>query len=160
MIKPTQVVELHHTDLPPSINGLYYPAQGRLVLSSEGRKFKQQVVKNLGGLNRVAAMSLQLDPHAHYELHIWFLFQKGRLYNKNFGLHKSTKYRFTKVDTSNLVKVTEDVISELLGVDDRSNWTVVAHKRETTGRERLAARLIVLDLENDPYPAPPDPQGA
>lgn len=138
--------------LPKSVNNLYFTQRGRRVLSTEGRKFKQAFVTQRGGLTATELMKFRpLNDHA-YALELWFFIPRGSLYNASWGQSRATKSPFRDIDTSNLVKLAEDAISELLGIRDRNNFSVLAHKREATdGFSGLVARISPLDLENDPY---------
>ena len=53
-----------------------------------------------------------------------------------------------KVDVSNLVKLIEDCVSELTGIDDRNNWVVICQKVEDEN-EGLDALLEILDKDHE-----------
>jgi hypothetical protein len=139
-------------ELPPSVNNLYFSRGGRRILGGPGRKFKQAFVTQRGGLTARELMAFRPDNEQPYALEMHFYLRPEQLYNKGYGKSKATKSPFKKLDTSNLVKLLEDSIAELLGLRDRNNFTVIAHKRE--GFDDFygcIARLTPLDLENDPY---------
>ncbi len=145
-------VWFQHDTLPESVNKLYFNKGGRRVLSSAGRKFKQAFVAARGGSGDLEFMNLEVEPNAAYELHLWFYVSYERLYNVTFGSDGRVKSPYSDMDTSNMVKLIEDAIAELVGIRDRNNFTVMAHKREAfDGPERVVAFLRPLDLENDPY---------
>lgn len=140
--------------LPKSVNNLYFTRGGRRVLSAEGRKFKQAFVTQRGGLAASELMAFQPLNAQEYVLELWFFFPREELYNASWGKSRATKSPFRDLDTSNLVKLAEDAIAELLGLRDRNNFSVLAHKRVAHpdfGFTGFVARLSPLDLENDPY---------
>ena len=138
--------------LPPSVNNLYFSRGGRRILGTPGKRFKNQFVSQRGGLTARELMQFEPDNEQPYALELWFFIPRDELYNKGWGKSKATKSPFKQIDTSNLVKLFEDAIAELLSLRDRNNFTVVAHKREACDDfVGVVARLAPLDLENDPY---------
>ena len=139
--------------IPESVNKLYFSRGGRRVLSSAGRKFKQGFIASRGGADPLELMQFETSPGTAYELHLWFYLRPERLYNYTYGTDKRVKSPFKDVDVSNLVKLAEDSIAELMGIRDRNNWTVCAHKRvnqrSDTDKEHMVAYLKPLDLEED-----------
>lgn len=139
-------------EIPKSVNNLYFSRGGRRILGSAGRKFKQAFVTQRGGLTARELMNFRPNNEQPYVLELHFYLRREQLYNKGYGTNKSVKSPFKRLDTSNLVKLIEDSISELLGLRDRNNFTVIAHKRESLdGFCGVVARLSPLDLESDPY---------
>ena len=144
-------IKFEFPELPISVNALYFHKGGRRILSSAGRRFKNKFVAERGGASEWALMSFKANPEDAYELHIWFYLQDKNLYNLTYGQDKRVKSPFKDVDTSNMIKLLEDCISQLVGIRDRNNFTVIAHKRTATDSERLVAVLRPLDLKEDPY---------
>jgi Holliday junction resolvase RusA-like endonuclease len=139
-------------ELPVSVNALYFSRGGRKILTSEGRRFKNKFISEKGGARDVELMSFQADPEAPYELHLWFYMLPEKLYSQTYGKDKRVKSPFRDVDTSNMIKLVEDCISGLVGIRDRNNFSVCAHKR-SADKERIIAILRPIDLESDPYEA-------
>ena len=144
-------VRFEYAKLPESVNKLYIVRAGRKILSSEGRRYKNDFKLTMGGADRETFMEFEPVPDAPYILRLWFYLDFNRLYNVTYGSDKRVKSPFADIDTSNMIKLIEDCISELTGIRDRNNFSVLAHKRETQGTERVVAILEPLDLENDPY---------
>jgi hypothetical protein len=141
--------------LPVSVNKLFAVSRGRKILTSAGRDYKTAFVASRGGVDPIEFMQFEADPEGYYDLHIWCFLPYGDIYNAGFGKSKNTKYPFKKLDVSNYIKLAEDCIAGLAGVDDRNNWSVHAHKREAhDGHHRLVAILQPLDIEEDPYGLP------
>ena len=146
---------LRYPTIPQSVNSIYFTRGRKRILSSEGRKFKNGFIVSRGGLPASTLMKFEADPNAAYVLEMWFFLPQEKLYNKTFGQRDGVA-RFKKMDVSNLIKLAEDAISELLGIPDQNNFTVIAHKRVADEGERtaLVARVSTLNLEEDPYVKP------
>ena len=135
-------------ELPVSVNKLYFFSGGRRRLSAEGRKYKTKFVTTRGGCTVQNLMSFDVDADAKYVLRLWFRMAPTRLYNRSYGTDKRVKSPFRDVDASNLVKLVEDSISELIGVRDRNNWIVLCQKVESE-EEGVDALLYKLDFDKE-----------
>ena len=103
------MIELRLDKLPPSSNQLYRSFHGGLILSSSGKKYRAQV--------HVELLAKLLPEHSMnrnrwHSLEFVFLFPA--IYTKTAG----AKSRFIRVDTSNRIKLLEDVLCEIFGTDD------------------------------------------
>lgn len=116
--------------LPVSVNKLYFFRGGRRRLSAEGRKFKVSFVTTRGGCTLANLLAFTGTPEDKYCLRLWFRMSPERLYNSRYGKDKRIKSPFKDIDASNMVKLIEDSISELIGIRDRNNWIVVCQKVE------------------------------
>ena len=137
--------------IPPSVNKIYFTRGRMRGLTKAGRGFKNSWVSNHGGADIVEFMAFEPDINTAYGLTMVFYLDRSRMFNKSFGTRKGTK-KFKKMDVSNLIKLTEDAIAELLGIPDQNNLSVAAHKRVADGAERVIATLTPLDLENESFP--------
>ena len=135
-------------ELPVSVNKLYFFSGGRRRLSSEGRKYKTSFITTRGGCTVQNLMSFKTDDHAKYSLRLWFRMSKSRLYNERYGKDKRIKSPFKDIDVSNMVKLVEDCISELIGVRDRNNWIVICQKVESED-EGVSALLYEAQYERE-----------
>ena len=137
--------------LPPSVNSMYRVCRGKVILSRGARDWKERFLFMKGGadLRKLKAFKETADPNRPWQLHIWFLLPRGRLFTKT----KRAKSKFKNVDTSNMVKIAEDGIEEIVEIIDKANFSVLLHKRPSD-MEGLVAILKPLDLEEDPYPIP------
>ena len=140
--------------IPSSVNNLYFNRGGRRVMSDAGKKFKNAFVSQGGGISPTKLMQFTVDNDAAHELHLWFFLSAERMFNLTYGKDKRVKSPFNDLDTSNLVKLAEDSIAKLLGLRDRNNWTVCAHKRVTEKEEYMVALVKPLNTWEDPYPCP------
>jgi hypothetical protein len=141
-------------EVPSSVNNLYFTRGKRRIPSAAAKKFKNSFVALGGGVSPAQLMKFSPDHEAAYELHLWFFLSEERIFNIRYGQDKRTKSPFNDLDTSNLIKLAEDSIAKLLGLRDRNNWTVCAHKRVAPGDEYMVALLRPLNIHEDPYPCP------
>lgn len=151
-------VRLWFSELPPSLNKLYYYRSGRRVLTKTGRTFKNSMLASRGGLTAAEAMKIKMDPHGTYAAHFWFYLPRGRVISERYGQDGRVKHPFQRIDTTNLVKLAEDVTATLLGVDDRCNWSVLLHKRIADANHPPGVIVLIeeMDLsEDDDYEPPP-----
>lgn len=137
--------------LPVSVNNLYFTRGRMRTLTTAARGYKREFVAKRGGLPAHELMQFEIDTDGAYVLEMWFYLPPEMLYNKSFGKRKGTP-RYKKLDVSNFIKLLEDAISELLGLEDRNNLSVLAHKRESlSGFSGVVAKIGPLNLEEDPY---------
>lgn len=133
-------------ELPVSINKLYYSRGGRRMMTARGQRFKTQFVASRGGCSVENLMKFGGTTKDKYCLRLWFRMPHKSLHaNTN---DKRVKYCFKKVDVSNLVKLIEDCVSELTGIDDRNNWVVICQKVEDEN-EGVDALLEILDKDHE-----------
>jgi len=121
-------LEFNFLGLPPSVNKLYFHKGGRRILSSAGREFKTRFINSGGGANKLDLMNLQLDVTKKYCLVLLFFVREKRLVNASYGKSLRAKYQYKAFDVTNLVKVTEDALQELLGIPDQNNFLHVQRK--------------------------------
>ena len=136
--------------LPVSVNKLYTVRGGRKILTGAGRKFKNTFKQSMGGCSVRELMSFEADPENAYELTLWFFVPKDKLYFEKYGTDGRIKSPFKDMDATNLIKIAEDCIADLVGLRDRNNFSVSAHKR-VAEEPRMVAFFRKLDLEDDPY---------
>lgn len=142
------MTELHidYVGLPASVNRLYFVKFGRKVLSTEGRKYKNAFLLSCGGMDASEFMKFVPQPEAKYELQLWFYVKPENLYNLTYGKNKRVKSPYADMDTTNMIKLIEDCISELTGIRDRNNFIVCARKCDADdGVERVKAILRPID---------------
>ena len=123
-------IEFKFDELPVSVNKLYFNRFGRRVLASEGRAFKNRFITNAGGAQKKDLLKFKADPHRQYILVLKFYVREKRLINKSFGKDKRIKHRFKRFDVSNLIKLSEDCIANLLSIPDQNNWKLFAIKKD------------------------------
>lgn len=140
--------------MPESVNAMYRVFRGRPLLSAKGKAFRNAFVLMHGGADPVDFFNFSLSPNVPYCLEIWFGFPRGAVINETFGQDKRVKSWCASVDTSNRIKLAEDCIAQVLGMNDRQNWSVLTHKRVTSdGSYQMVAWLHPLEQEAFPLPA-------
>ncbi len=141
-------IKFEFAELPVSVNRLYFHKGGRRILTSAGKRFKNKFISERGGASEIDLMSFSADQESMYELHLWFYMKPEKLYNFTYGKDKRIKSPFKDIDTSNMIKLVEDCISQLVGIRDRNNFTVCAHKRPSE-QEGLVAILKPMEEFDD-----------
>lgn len=121
--------------LPPSTNHAYITVmkkQGRKsipmrVLSPAGRRFKKEATAFI--LKAYGMDLAHLKENVTYGLAIELTFEE--LTNKTWSPDgKGAKNRYKKVDASNRIKLIEDVLVDVSGIDDSQFMTLVVKKQE------------------------------
>lgn len=139
-----------YDEIPESVNKVYTVRFGRKILSSAGRKYKNKFLLRRGGISEEDFLAFEAEPHKPYQLSLVFFLRKERLYNLTFGKDKRIKSPFSAIDTSNLVKLFEDCLSELTGIRDENNFSVLAHKRESKDNsEYVLVHFGPIDLSKE-----------
>lgn len=129
--------------LPPSGNKTYTVFRGRKILSAAGRAWLQMAQAHLTKhYAQEILLTPFLQPHVPYLL--WLQFGTPEL--ENAGFPTKAANRFKKFDASNGVKLVEDLIAKVSGVDDAQNIGVLASKCYSD-RPQTEVRIYDLDRE-------------
>ena len=134
--------------LPPSVNKLYMTKFGKRILSGEGRKFKARFIALMGGEDRTNVMFFQADKKKTYALILVFKMLRKNVINDKFDHDKRVKYLYKQVDSSNLIKVVEDSISELLRIPDHNNFIHFVKKDVVTRKEDVGLEAWFLPADH------------
>lgn len=106
--------------IPPTSNRFVIPANGRLIKSPEARRYeatmKMYELRHFKEIEQIR----EAFKNKHLKVDRYFVFSKDRLITK--------KNTLKKLDTSNRVKVLDDCVSKLIGIDDCLFITGVAEK--------------------------------
>jgi len=112
---------------PPSSNNAYF-TRGRLRrMSTEGKKFLNEMKHHL--LKEHPEFLAQFKPDVEYEVLFLLHYEAGTLYNATW-LKDPKVGRHKKNDATNRVKILEDAIVDAAGHDDRQHWSVSVTKTE------------------------------
>jgi Holliday junction resolvase RusA-like endonuclease len=118
------------TALPPSVNDLYVRTPWGMAYSKATKQFmtaaKVELIKQW-------MFEEKLDPNAPHWLALIFYLPKVQ----NLGWPDKAKTRYKRVDVSNYVKILEDVIASVLGVDDSSTMQMLLFKEESPENPRV-----------------------
>lgn len=134
--------------MPPTSNNIYIkrPGGGRM-LSSEARTWRTRSVKELTRQANLGFLKA-LDPNQMYFLVLHFYFE--RVINKGWnefytrGIKKGQRKaetKWKKIDTSNRVKLAEDTVKIVTGVDDCATFFHVLIKDCDPENPRLEITL-------------------
>ena len=118
------------SEIPVSVNKLYFSRGGRKILSAAGRRFKNKFLAERGGTTVKDLASFIPDPEARYKIDLTFFLVEARLYNVTYGQDKRVKSPYKDIDVSNMIKLVEDCVAALTGVRDRNNFVVHSKKVE------------------------------
>lgn len=97
--------------LSPSSNQLYTSVRGRLIKSSEGRRYDSLVeIYRLRELNIIDEWKKTVKPEDVFHIDMYFVFLRERLITK--------KETIKKLDATNRLKSSHDGLSKILDIDD------------------------------------------
>lgn len=100
------------TALPPSVNAMYVYTNRGPRPSAAMKKFKAEASAEI--LKQIDFRAEPLEKNVPYKLRLDFFMPA--LYNK--GWPDKAKTRFKRKDVTNLVKIFEDLLCEIYGIDD------------------------------------------
>ena len=128
--------------MPPSVNDMYvYTTRGPRP-SAKMKKFKSEARVEI--LKHIDFNQEPLKKDTAYELHLDFYMPA--LYNK--GWPKKAKTRFKRRDVTNLVKVFEDLLCHVYGIDDCQFLRVTLVKRDGVKYKRTGVNYRITELED------------
>jgi len=138
------MIRLSVPSLPPSSNNAYFnrPGGGR-SLTKIGEGYKNITKAHLQQNYRRELMEFR--PNRPYLIAVTFYFLD--LQNKTWP--KTAESRYKRLDTSNRIKLLEDVLKDVSGVDDSNTLTLILTK--TIGSPERT-ELAVWDLEKEESP--------
>ena len=144
------MISLEVPGLPPSSNHAYFnlPRGGR-VLSTEGKKFKNETKTYLA--QKYQAELKKFVPNTPYLVYMRFHF--STLQNATWGKAKGAESRYKKTDASNRAKLLEDVLKDVSGVDDSNTMILILEKRLARDKEKTEIFVWDLDREESPFDA-------
>lgn len=111
--------------LPPSANTAYFNLpQGGRTLTKKGKKFKKETGVHL--IRNYSEQLMMFEKNKPYCIAMRFFFPN--LQNKTWPEKASTRYK--KIDTSNRVKLLEDVLADVADTDDSHYMTLLLGKSQ------------------------------
>lgn len=137
------MIYLRVPSLPPSTNHAYFnlPRGGR-TLTSAGKKYKRETAAHIS--QRYPKEMATLKPDVPYLLHVRF--HLSDLENKTWPTSAKTRYK--RIDASNRLKLLEDVLAEVAGIDDAQNLMIILEKCQ--GAEEYTEIWVWnLEVENE-----------
>jgi hypothetical protein len=133
--------------LPPSSNAAYFnlPKGGR-VLTKAGKKYIAETKDHLARNYMKELTFFKKD--APYL--VVFRFYLGRVQNAEWATGKAES-RYKRIDVTNRVKLLEDCLKEVAGIDDSQHMRVILDKQE--GAERTEIWVWDMEEEETPFDA-------
>lgn len=131
---------LKRIPIPPTSNNLYASVRGRLIKSIEGRKYEASLklysIRNFKILDQIKS---ELKTNDTLKIECFFIFHKSRIISK--------KGEYKKLDATNRIKALHDVISDMIGIDDKQFISVSCEKVicENQDDEQV---IVILSKEN------------
>ncbi len=144
------MIHLHLPSLPPSVNNVYMTIRkGRKqirVLTTEGRKFKKEATAHLARSYPLALAKLKKNK----PFDIFLRFTVTNM--ENVGWVKGTTDRYKRHDASNRIKILEDVLVDISGVDD-THFMLVACQKVQGSVEGTDIYIWSTEDEGSPFNA-------
>ena len=144
------MIRLSVPGVPPSQDNAYMPVRkGRLaiiILSPAGRKFKTETTAYL--TKKFPLELARMRPNYPYALFARYYME--RIENKTYP--EAAKNRYKHFDTTNRIKLLEDVIADVSAVDD-SHYTFSAGEKREGLPERTDIWIWNLEEEGCPFHA-------
>lgn len=134
--------------LPPTSNNAYGHRGRHQFLKAEGRKYKNETTAYLAQKYRKELMIFK--PNVGFML--CFRFWASDLYTKNYKPGGKLN-RYKKFDGANLLKLLEDCLASVGGIDDSQTITSIWQKKlaPTVEEEKTEIWAWNLEEENDPF---------
>lgn len=137
--------------LPPSSNTAWFnlPRGGR-TLSTAGKKFKTETKAFLA--------QHYVDKLIHFAKDepytVFFRIHVAELENTTWGKKNGAESRYKRNDVTNRIKLLEDVIAEVTGVDDTHTMTFVIQKVKASPKEKVEVFIWNTLREESPFDEP------
>lgn len=133
----------------PRANNLYInlPRGGR-KLTPEGERYKNEARVHLGRTyHRELAAIRPNRPYA-----VVAIFHFGDLENKTHGRKGGTETRYKKQDATNCIKLVEDIVAAVSGVDDSCTLEILLVKRQLPEGAKPYTKFCIWDKEAEGSP--------
>lgn len=129
--------------IPPSTNNAYFSKGARRILTTKGRAY---LLETKTTILRQYPQALSFFKKNKPYL-VYFRFDLPQIYNA--GYPTKTDSRYKALDVSNRVKLLEDALKDVAGIDDSQNICVVTHKRP--GPEERT-EILIWSVEEEETP--------
>lgn len=137
------MIRMYLPFLPPSVNAAYANIRGtnKRTLTTEGKAFKKQAAVLL--MQKYSKELATLKPDVAYWLCVRL--SMTNIYNK--GWPTTAKTRHKTQDVSNRIKLLEDVLKDVSGIDDAQNMGVYAEKYQA---DEESTTIVIVTSEEPP----------
>lgn len=133
--------------LPPSSNHAYFNRGKYRVLTKVGEKYKNETTAHLAQVYRKELMIFK--PQVGFML--LFRFWSSELYNRNYKPGGKTN-RYKKFDGANLLKLLEDCLAKVGGIDDSQTLTSIWQKKHAPTVEEEKTEIWAWNIEEEADP--------
>lgn len=117
---------------PPSLNHMYITRRGGgRALSEAGKKFKAETKTFL--VQKYPTALRFFKPNKPYHLYVRFSFPEVE--TKGYATGKANRYK--TFDATNRIKILEDVLKDVAGIDDAQNMVVTVAKEKGPEMTRI-----------------------
>lgn len=141
--------------MPPSTNNAFinFGTKGR-GLSKDGKKFKNLVQAYVGQHYPTELASFQKAKNEPFT--VFFRIHVAELENKTFGAKKGAESRYKKNDATNRIKLLEDVLADVTGIDDANTLTFVIQKVQAKDPAKEQVEVFIWNSlrEESPFDEP------
>lgn len=138
--------------LPPSVNHAWFnlPHGGR-TLKTEGKKYVAETKTLLAQKYQKELLTFKKDePYL-----VFFRVHFSEIQNATWGAAKKpAKTRYKRCDATNRIKILEDVIADITGIDDSCTMTFIVQKVETNLKEMIEVFVWNIYREESPFDEP------
>lgn len=137
--------------LPPSSNNAWFnlPRGGRAP-KPENKKFKAETQTLL-----VQQYANELKNFAKNEPYtVFFRIHVSDLENTTWGKKKGAEARYKKLDITNRIKLLEDVIADVTGIDDAHTMSFIIQKVQAALHEKVEVFIWNTLREESPFDEP------
>lgn len=135
--------------LPPSVNHAWYtlPHGGR-TLKKAGKKYVTETQTMLAQKYPQELLTFRKnEPHL-----VFFRVHLEAVENASWGaLKNGAENRYKKVDVTNRIKILEDVVSKITGIDDSCTLTFITQKVKATASEMIEVFIWNTYREESPF---------
>lgn len=130
--------------LPPSANHAYFnlPKGGR-TLTKKGKKFKKEAAVHI--IRHYSSELMMFQQNVPYGIAVRFFFPN--LQNKTWP--ESAASRYKRIDTSNRIKLLEDVLADVAAVDDSQHMVLMLGKSEAKEEKTIVWAWDLLQEQSD-----------
>lgn len=138
--------------MPPSVNHAWFnlPGGGR-TLKKEGKKYVVETQTMLA--QKYPSELLTFKKNEPYL--VMFRVHLAEIENATWGaVKKAAENRYKKVDVTNRIKILEDVVSKITGIDDSCTLTFISQKVKATGTEMIEVFIWNTFREESPFDEP------
>jgi Holliday junction resolvase RusA-like endonuclease len=118
--------------------------KGRRFMTTEARRYKKEIAEAMAAAD-VKRGRPQFKPTATIELSIACLYPRSAEKGGTAAMY-TIAGRMRKRDATGPLKLTEDAVSEYIGIDDSQNLSVHIHKRS---HDEIGCKIVIAVSEID-----------